>query len=248
MTYTYQLSNNTSNSAVATFNVTGPTQVTPATLFIKPTVGTVEIQPMTGNKITQGGTPTLVLLGLPVGNAQTGITLAASANLPPSNPGSYSWVQLLNGDLQTILRMKNGATVLSSCTTFATGPVLDGGYPYSSTTNTNGVQNDTLTDNPEASLFTTYGFLARQFSATAYLMWNPGLPNSIPVPLASIGWKFTGNAIAKGVVGTNWAVGGCGLTSGGTCQAAVPSSDPKNFAYPVWTAVAPLNAQPNCTP
>lgn len=106
-------------------------------------------------------------------------------------------------------------------------------------------------DNPGDTLSPSDGELARSFSATIYLMWDPAIPfpgqnscqvamsfqdgsslpstcASIPVPLGSVSWHWSGcaiNTLTQQANDTTWARD-CGL--------ATPYY-PQSSGYPSWT-------------
>jgi hypothetical protein len=180
ITYSYTLCNGVPGAQeTATFNVSGPTN--PSVSVQEGDVG------LTNNN----GVLEMVLSGLPYGGGLTGMIFTASANDLPSG-GEFVWVQTLGGDAFTLLSQTHG---LQQCTDLASNsplPDLDTQYPYNGTGGTN---NNTARDQPLIQLISPYVSVSRAFSATMYLMWNPDLPSSIPVPLGFITWEFSGNAI-----------------------------------------------------
>ncbi len=247
VTYSFTLSDGVTNTVNVVFKVVGPT------LFnIAPALGSVSIMnnPTTGNA-------TLYLSGVQVPGGQVGIKFLASATLPASNNGSYSWVQLISGDTVHLRTVASGGTP-QTCSAFS-GTVLDNTYPYGvgfNNVTTTYAPNDTATDGPSTNLVpssgppTNWAELARSFSATMYLMWNPGLDNSIPVALASIAWRFGGdalNTLGTQPNATTWTLG-CGSPSASPCVLIDPTTDPTNHhGYPIWSAAftnsTPLQCQ-----
>ena len=266
VTYTWTLDNaQPANSATATFNVRGP-----ANANISPTVGSVELQPINGNSIDPAGAPTMLLTGVQASSGQAGIKFSASATLPSGNTGSYSWVQLIGSDLVHLL-WPNGQPGYPSgplsCTTFsdpayfqspdASEPALDNTYPYGLGYNnvyTVTAPNDTATDGPRLAppIGYTFGEMARSFTAIMYLLWTPtpdractgGSTCTIPIPLGSLNWMWTGDAIntlsaTQGINNTTYILTGC------QTAAAPASGFAAISACPVWKLTV-ANDRLNC--
>jgi hypothetical protein len=219
ITYTYTLDNGQNNSATATFNVEGP-----ANSNIKATPGTVNIWPVGIAAGGQGNQPYLEF-----GNAgtNTGMSFEASADLPESDQGAYSWVQLIQSYSQVYCSGKCNPPQMSL-------PGLDNTYPYS--------DGSTASDSPGIGIVAANSEEALDFHATMYLMWTPTVSSqcsgdscAIPIPLGSINWQFSGDAIntlssLTGVSGTSWVLNNC--SSGGASQ-FIPNNG--SSAYPTWT-------------
>jgi len=99
-------------------------------------------------------------------------------------------------------------------------------------------------DNPFATLQQNYGKLEVLFDATAYLMWRPntasgcsaGAACNITVPLATLSWTWTGDAINTLKTtqnGTTWMLTGCQSCSNNAAQ-------PSNFAMAISNRSAPV--------
>ena len=188
------------NGPSVNFAVSGPS--TPTVTINQGSVGIYTIQ----QGPLQGGTPAwpagfgLGLGGLNAPNGiQTplvGITMQASQQPTSAPPGSYSWVQILNSDSVQAMKQTGQTPVWS------TGSVLDGHYP-SIDMYTISAQNDSVFDGPYVPTCQWWGELDRSFSATMYLLWTPNnAPNgctgaacTIPVPLGSVYWHWSGDAI-----------------------------------------------------
>jgi hypothetical protein len=127
---------------------------------------------------------------------------------PPSSPGSgqFFFVQLINSDVST------------GCTHSAN---LDQQYPYA------GEMGQQVGDAPFAEM-TSGTSWSRSFNATMYLMWQSSTANSIPVPIGSVTWSFSGSATKTG--GT-WTASGSGSAS-----PFIAASDTGDF--PIWTGVS----------
>jgi hypothetical protein len=170
----------------AYFNVTKPDPNTPTVTL--PTNGQLNIS-MIGP--CSGGTPgpAMVFGSLSGPNNPnppcTFSGLAGIAFTPPttSTPtGSFFFVQLVTGD--TIVYSRTGATL--TCTATNT-PGLDGQYPYQ------GKIGQLVNDAPFNPLPSTYTNSSRNFAATMYLMWQSNTTGSIPVPMGSVAWSFSGS-------------------------------------------------------
>jgi hypothetical protein len=204
VTLLHTINNSQSASVQATFNVAGPTS------------------PYVSTQLGQ-----VMLLGttLSFGNPDTvdaGIVFTPSANLSSTSGGMFQWVQLLDNDFATITDTSGFQLV---CTDVSGGE-LDNSYPYHLDPPLAGTVGVT-SDSPEQPLPSApYISENYTFMATMYLMWNPMLPSSIPVPLGMIKWQF--EATAQEDTATKiWAASGFGTTSG--FQAAT--------SYPEWTSV-----------
>jgi hypothetical protein len=232
LSFTYILINGKQNSSTVTFNVSGPTGSNMIQTTMN-TTGDVQIQ-LVG---TTPPTPKLILNGTSVNGVQVGIEFTNNATSPAGNTGTYSWVQVLNST-QTHLLANAG---LLSCP-LAPQSGLDNFYPYppASPTTTNDSPNNVLTAN--------LGELQRSFNANMYLMWKPtadpactdGASCTIPVPLGSVNWGWSGDAIntlstTTGVNGTTWKLS-CG-TSANAFQAS--------SAYPRWNNTV-INGNVTC--
>jgi len=230
-TFTYRTGFDAYSSATVAFNVVGP--LAPS---FTAQVGSAAATLDSNNNYA----PSLLLLGLTFQGQSTGVIFSSSATPAPGNPGAYSWVQLLTGDQITV---RTGAG-RGNCTPPTPYPALDTGYPYGTLgKNLFSVMhpNDTATDNPSVAFVASWGEVQRQFSATMYLMWNPALTGSIPVPVASMAWQFTGDGIntlslVPAPNGTTWTVP-CGLGATGACVPSVPATDP-NQSFPTWQQVS----------
>lgn len=266
MTFTYTMSNgqgqSSSASAQVTFNVPGPNS--PGIFAQIGAMEALPLNP--DYTVNQAGKPALELTGLTQSPAPGafGVGFIGSATLPPApNAGTYSWVQLINRYQYRILwgsatAYPSSKTGRSLCGASYSPPVLDTVYPYATFGQQKSVPQDTVIDIPLVPL-TSPGTGVQDaeanivFSATMFLMWTPSVANSIPVPLASVNWSFGGDAVNTMTNQTATFVGStpptqltttffpnpCSSTSGTVqqpCTVIVPSSDPTNFGYPVWTA------------
>jgi len=135
------------------------------------------------------------------------------------------WVQINTNDA-LLLTLNNNQSEPCNFTTIPSGgdPFLDTTYPYDTRNPTN--------DNPTAVLdSTTSKELIRNFSATMYLMWSPGPAPSIPVPLGSVSWHWSGDVTFNG---STWIV-----SSGSGSANAFQTSN----SYPTWTGYSDASSR-----
>jgi hypothetical protein len=248
MTYTYCINNSATQcatSALATFDVSGPT----GNLLLQATMPVDGSGVQVFNVIVNNNPePWLKTTSVPVpGGGTAGIAFATTAQPPAGVNQSFTWVQVINS-IQT--QYITAAAILVTPPA-SPGSGLDTSYPYAN-------QSPTATnDSPGAALPPGYGEGWEAFEATMYLMWDPGLPsgcipastnpqtlvstqstcaNSIPVPLSSVTWFWSGcavNALSNQTNGTQWlrgVVNGCPLQT---------LSNPQAAGYPGWTGLAP---------
>jgi hypothetical protein len=170
--------NGTAQTATAptTFNIAGPTLAQPNTPFATAALGNVAINP--GPFLQFGGT-----------SSNVGILFTASANQPAGYSWVFKWVNLISNDKVTMTDA-NGTQTSSLGTGFDVNP--NGGYPSFPNVTPN-----TTNDNPKFQLVPPCTEIKRTFDAQTYLMWNAGLTNpvSIDIPLGSLTWGFSGDAI-----------------------------------------------------
>src|ERR1043166_1502218 len=249
MTLTYNLANNTTVSATVTFNTTGPTGNVLPNAFLQPDSTSVVI-----TNATNGSA--FMQMGHSPASPGVGVFINDNLTLPQ---GNVVWVQIIKSTtLTTIFDPSFGFTPPPNL-----GLGLDGGYPYPprfvSLTGPNAA-----TDAPGRSLSSSMGLGSDTFDATMYVMWDPAIPGpgqtsctpptvdttttpytfkasncaSIPVPLSSIEWKWSGCSINQGAGSTpNWVVQ-CG---------AARAETPVSSDFPQWsTCDSSQNA--NCQP
>jgi hypothetical protein len=65
------------------------------------------------------------------------------------------------------------------------------------------------------------------FSAKMYAMWDPNLPNSIPVPLGYVQWNFTGDATIANASTNQWVLKSSSAGSNNTFT--------QSSSYPQWS-------------
>jgi hypothetical protein len=200
--YSYCLNNGQCNSGTVTFTVVAPSGYQNSS-GVTTTTGNVNTAIVT----PQGGSPgpQLILVGLNNPNGgSTGIQFLAAGSEPSSNPGVYSWIQLVNSDVLHLLD-SNGR---GQCTGGppSGSPELDTSYPYGKagiTLYSTHVTNDTALDSPGWPVTQSEGEVERVFNATMYLMWTPNQDSecnsgtcTVPVPLGSLqNWNLNGDAI-----------------------------------------------------
>jgi hypothetical protein len=240
LTLTYNLVNGTTSSASVIFNITGPTgallpnallQTDNTSVAIKHSVNPPGIVMQMANAPSPG---------LP------GIVINDNAQLPQ---GNLVWVQIIQSTTYSQIIDPNSGVIPPPNQPLG----LDGGYPYPprffSLTGPN-----TAEDSPGIVLDNGVGETGETFDAIMYVMWDPAIPPanlqtcttahvdqtftpyhfipstcaSIPVPLASIEWKWSGCAINNGAgANPNWSVQ-CGAAKALTPVAAFPG-------FPEWS-------------
>ena len=235
------------NSSSADFNIQGPT----GNLLLTATM------PTDGSGVqvlNNANGAALSTTGVALGNTQVGITFQANASLPADHNQSFTWVQLIN-PLQRQYINSNGP--YSSPATPSSG--IDMSYPITNASAT------TTNDTPSAQLPPNYGEAWETFTATTFLMWDPGIPpagqsscniasttqtmvngyptftstpstcSSIPIPLSSVTWHWSGctiNALSNQTNGTTWFRS---LSNG--CPVETLSA-PQPAEFPQWTGPA----------
>ncbi len=183
-----------------------------------------------------------------------GITFQATATPPSGYNQSFTWVQLI-GSIQRKYINSNG----SFATPTSPSSGIDASYPITNASPT------TTNDTPVTQLPSIYGEGWETFTATTYLMWDPGIPPagkasctpartmqtvvngfptfsstqsdcaSIPIPLSSVTWHWSGcaiNALSNQANGTTWIRS----TSNG-CPVEMLSS-PHAAGFPEWSGPA----------
>jgi hypothetical protein len=181
VTFTLNYGNNQTAQASVIFNISGPTPLSPSTPYLTTQLGDVAINP--GPYLQFGSTT----------GSNIGINFTASVNQPVGYSPLLKWVNFISADT-IILTPTTGTQV-----TCHMGSGLDNNYPsFSPITAT------TTNDNPKyGPLPTGYVEVNRSFSSQTFLMWNSGLANAIDVPLGSLTWGFTGDAVLSS---GNWNV------------------------------------------
>ena len=211
----------------AYFNVTAPSPNEPTVDL--PTGGQLSVRDL-GD--CSGSTPGPNMIFGNITGPFPGCTYRGSAGITFTRPttsspaGSFFFVQLVTGDLVVYNRTGGQMNCPASNT-----PGLDANYPYQ------GGTNNTVTDAPFNPLLSTYATSTRNFAATMYLMWQSNTTGSIPVPMGSVAWGFSG-------LSTKQPDGSWVITSGnGSAQPFAPASGVNSI--PQWTGLVVLGNN-NC--
>jgi len=177
-TYQYTLSGGGATSASPQTSVSFNV-AGPTGVSISSQVGTINIS---ANQILQ--------LGGSLSN--TGIMLTATSTPPANYSGAYSWVQLITNNT-TVATNAAGAPF-----TCVYGPGLDSTYPYE--------RGNDMDDNPSIPLLDSYVDETASEAFVTYLMWTPYVTGStIPVPLGSVSWSWSGDAVKNQSTG-QWSI------------------------------------------
>jgi hypothetical protein len=225
VTYTLNLSNGQSPPATATFNVTGPSGVT----MTSTAQSQLWIDDWTSDGACVSADPYLVYGnvtwsvsgGQCLSSGTYGFTASPSGT---ASGGTLFYVQIVN----------SGSNSGGLNCTIASG--LDSGYPYPYIHSGN-----TLYDFPAVELKSSYTSQYRTEQIQTYLMWQSNATNSIPVPIGSQVWTFTGKASCSASCGSagNWAItSSSGGTSGGFVTAQASQT---NYGYPTWIRMVACN-------
>jgi len=120
-----------------------------------------------------------------------GIVFNASLQQPQAAQGTIVFVQNLN-------QYNYQYTTTGGCQLQSYGPGIDGGYPIDQSPV--GATTYSTNDSPGIPLYTNATEGTASFSATMFLMWQPSLTSYpvIPVPLGSINWQWSGDALQNG--------------------------------------------------
>jgi len=212
LNYKDNLNNSQSTAVTATFNIAGPTSS-----GVTAQLGQVAIN--SGPYLQFGSTS----------GSNIGIQFTASVTQPGGYSPVFKWVNLVSNDT-VVLTSANGTRTSSLGTGFDVNP--NGGYPSFPNITAN-----TTNDNPKFQLLPACTEVKRTFDAQTYLMWNANLTNpaSIDVPLGSLTWGFSGDAVQNS--GT-WSLNGTptkysvGFTS--------------SSSYPTWTSAHSNGSGPAC--
>jgi hypothetical protein len=157
---------------------------------------------------------------LQLGTPPRGAVFTGSVKTQPKG-GSFLWVQLIQNETAVL------TPITGNVVTCSAGTGLDNVYPYSTGNPTD--------DNPNLGLQVQYKEETDTFAAQMYLMWSSGLTGSIPVPLGSVTWKWSGDAV-QNVTKHTWSEKtGTGTKSAGSFQPSNVSQPSEGF--PTWTSV-----------
>ena len=187
---------------------------------------------VTGPSVSSMSTPTGyvgIFAGPLLGYGPTGIQFNPTLSNTTGDSGQFDWVQLITNDTLTLTSTTGTIQTCINVTVPPTssGTGLDTLYPYATGTSTH--------DNPSGQLnSTTYTREARSFSAQMYLLWDPLLPSSIPVPLGSVTWGWSGTAA--------YSSGSWSLISSSTTTPSWGTSS----SYPTWSDLMPYSGQVLC--
>ena len=218
ITFSLNYGSNQVATAQATFNIAGPTPSTQNAPFVTTSLGPVAINSASPYPFLQFGSTSA---GIP------GILYTASTNQPAGYSWSFKWINIISDDNVTMTDT-NGTQM----TSLGTGFDSNGTYPSFSNVTAN-----TTSDSPKFQLIPPCTEIKRTLDAQTYLMWNAGLTNpaSIDIPLGSLTWGFSGDAIMNS--GT-WSINGtptnyaAGFTNGST--------------YPTWSSAHFNGTGPAC--
>ena len=147
---------------------------------------------------------------------------------------NFIWVQLIRSDAITV--NQNGVRrhcVPKSQPVAAIGAGLDTDYPYDT-------HNPTL-DNPRIELTSDIQEYSRIFHARMFLLWRPGLSNSIAVPLGFVDWSFSGEVVLKDATTNSWVLKS---GQGGPGNPAEPFT--RSHSYPLWNSLVPYTEVLTC--
>jgi hypothetical protein len=138
--------------------------------------------------------------------------------------GSFQWVQLIRSD---DIKYTTTNRSMLDC---PASPGLDGRYPYAPDPSDPYASDATANDSPGASIDSTVTAVTSDFSAQMYLMWTSNLPNSIPVPLGSVKWRFVESSKGDKSDPYGWTTP--------TVALALHSEFSTNFSdYPKWDSL-----------
>jgi len=214
--YRLHLANGLIASAEVSFDVDGPVAT--------------RVQVDSPKVVITPGTANSSLLGI----MGAGISFRAGYSLPEGMLKNFIWVQLIRSDVITV--NENGVRfhcVPKSEPVASIGAGLDTDYPYDT-------HNPTL-DNPRIELTSNIQQYSRIFHARMYLLWRPGLSNSIPVPLGFVDWNFSGEVLLKDATTNSWILKS---GQGGPNSPAEPFT--RSHSYPLWNSLVPYTEVLTC--
>jgi len=216
VTYRIQLADGTTATADVTFDVDGP-----AAAHVQVDSEKVVITPGSENSSLLG------ILG-------SGISFRAGYAPPEGMLKNFVWVQLIRSDAITV--NQNGIRlhcVPKSQPVAGVGAGLDTDFPYDT-------HNPTF-DNPRIALPSDVDAYSRVFHARMFLLWRPGLSNSIAVPLGFVDWSFSGEVVRKDVSANSWILKS---GQGGANNPADPFT--RSHSYPLWNSLVPYTEVLTC--
>jgi hypothetical protein len=212
ITYYYTLQNGQqSQQATLNFNVSGPVN------------GTLSVSGPLQPAIFNRATPPMVSVGN--GVAVPGITFTASSTSGDGD-GQYSFVQIVRTN-----QINRYDHIQGSCND-QVGVGLDTQYPYGNATPTS------TNDSPATQFNATDEIILSNVAFTMYLMWQPSLALSIPIPIGHIDWQWYANVIwVPGSSPASWI-----WNTGSSVQTPNPKSSAGDFVpdttYATWTTHA----------
>jgi len=220
-------------TATATFNIAGPTSLSVFTCGGNVPTGCGGKSGPLGSVVVNSE-PAIIFGG---SGTNFGIVFQASATAPSGASNNFEWVDLITANTITITASGGTYSCIQQTQGVGSGGTgLDTEYPTYG-----GSSGD---DNPQFNLLTSYGTTItgvtavndNPFSATMYLLWSPGLANSIYVPLGTFTWQWAG-AATYNTSSQTWS-----LSSGSGSATAFQSGT----TYPAWTSVVPFTGA-TCT-
>lgn len=207
--------NQCSLPANASFNVTGPA---------------VSLDTTTSD-VSVGLTP--LSFGFFVPPDTSGIIFSATAT-QPDVPGSLIFVQLVDGYTGQYFGGNN-------CAPFDYGTGLDVMNPSSGIIYYDqspvGATDYSTNDSPSIPLFSDDSEATADFVARMYLLWQPDIPSSIPVPIGFVPWSWEGEAEQSSNI---WSV---------IPKSVVASSNPTlvpTTYLPTWSSFVTIPLTPPC--
>jgi hypothetical protein len=243
--YEVTLSDGQILDSYALFNVGGPVApvvsvvsgsvVTDQNILVNPSTGQPYYDPSGTQVLVYEGVSKLPLAGNPTPtfpNPYTaGITISGSVTQPPGVAGKMVFVQLLDS-YNVVLSapgLQNGGCLFAG---------LDGGFPYGAVGPSSG-PTTYMYDSPKVPLGAPTTYASAIFSAHAYVMWQPSLPSSIPVPLGYVRWGLSGYAENNGAA---WVLDTSDPVN--KPNAGYASDFQVGNTYPNWSSFVP--PQPSC--
>jgi hypothetical protein len=216
VTFTLTLSDGSKPTAKATFNVGG-----------------AAVSKMTTPTGSVG-----IFSGPVLGFGPVGIQFNPTLTTPSGDAGQFVWAQLITNNTLTLTSTSGTVYTCVNVTQPPTsgGTGLDTEYPYATGKSTQ--------DSPDLGLNSSaYTKEATVFSASMYLLWDPALPTgctpgsnctSIPAPLGSVTWGWSGTAVFSS---GNWSL---------TASSKTTPTWAASSSYPTWTDFVPYNGQISC--
>ena len=228
VTYQYcvnipSVGNQCSETANATFNVTGPI------VTIAPTANSWSVPPpMSCPTIVQ-----LLYFGYPDPTSGCslvpmvkGISFKATLSNVPDGDGTTEWIQVITADTLSGTYISGGSFGPAN-----QGVGLDNFLPYPPDDPVDAVTTET-SDSPGNSLRRSLSEETRSFTADMYYLWQPQISGAIFVPLGYIEWSTSGTAAQDSRDTPPWSLS----SSGPTAAVFHTSSDTgSNHGFPTWT-------------